>query len=73
MEGEGQMKTERIRPGVVVRDEYGDEHTVYPPGWMYVLAFALRGVPWAVEEIESGRCDAAQKHLAALKEEGAYI
>lgn len=60
-------------PGVVVRDEWGTERTVHPPGWMYVLAFALRGVPWAVAEIESGRCDAAQKYLEAMQEEGAFI
>lgn len=62
-----------ISPGVVVRDEYGVEHTVHPEGWMYVLAFALRGIPWAVEEIESGRCDAAQQYLAAMKDQGAGI
>lgn len=66
-------KPERIAPSVVVRDEHGNERTVHPPGWMYVLAFALRGVPWAVEEIESGRCDAAQKYLAAMREQGAGI
>ncbi len=69
----GAAKLEPIRPGVVVRDEYGNEQTVYPPGWMYVLAFALRGVPWAVAEIESGRCDAAQRYLAAEQEAGAFI
>lgn len=67
------MQKDTISPGVVLLDEQGQEHTVHPPGWMYVLAFALRGVPWAVEEIESGRCDAAQQYLAALKEQGAGI
>lgn len=62
-----------IQPGVVVRDEYGNEQTVYPPGWMYILAFALRGCQWAIDEIESGRCDAAQQYLAAKQEEGAFI
>jgi len=28
------------------------QQTVYPPGWMYVFAFALRSVPWAVKELE---------------------
>lgn len=52
-------ETTRIRPSVLVKDEYGNEQTVYPPGWMYVLAFALKGIPWAVAEIESGRLDRA--------------
>lgn len=68
-----ESKKTTISPSVLVRDEYGNEHTVTPPGWMYVLAFALRGVPWAVEEIESGRCDAVQQYLAAMKEQGAGI
>jgi hypothetical protein len=37
--------TETIQPGVLI-----DGQTVHPPGWMYVLAFALRGIPWAVQE-----------------------
>lgn len=34
---------ETMAPGVVI-----DGQTYQPPGWMWVLAFALRGVPWAV-------------------------
>ena len=48
-----------IQPSVLIRDEYGNERTVYPPGWMYVLAFAIAGHQWAIDEIKSGRCDAA--------------
>lgn len=28
-----------------------DGKTVTPPGWMWVLAFAIRDVPWAVAEV----------------------
>ena len=66
-------KPTRIAPTVLVRDDYGNEHTVTPPGWMWVLGFAIRGVPWAVEEIESGRCDAAQEYLAAMRDQGSGI
>jgi hypothetical protein len=34
----------RFAPSVVV-----DGRTVQPEGWMWVLSFALAGVPWAVE------------------------
>jgi len=54
-----------IRPGVVVKDEYGDERTIYPTGAEYVLAFALAGCKWAIDEIESGRLTAAQASLWA--------
>ena len=40
-------KTDSIRPGVVI-----DGVTVYPPGWMYVIALALAGVKWAIEEAD---------------------
>ena len=36
-----------IRPGVVV-----DGVTIHPPGWMYVVAWAMAGVAWAVEEAD---------------------
>ncbi len=38
------MTTETFSPQVIV-----DGVTVTPEGWMWVLGFALRGVPWAVE------------------------
>ncbi len=37
-----------IQPSVLLPN--GQTYT--PPGWMWVLAFALRGVPWAVEEAD---------------------
>lgn len=44
-------------PGVMM-----DGHMVKPPGWMWVLAFALRGVPWAMAQVETPAfMDAAQK------------
>lgn len=40
--------TETFAPSIVV-----DGRTVQPEGWMWVLGFALAGVPWAVEAAES--------------------
>lgn len=53
---------EKIRPGIVVNDGYG-ESTIYPTGPEYILAFALAGCQWAIDEIESGRLQAAQDTL----------
>lgn len=39
--------SETIQPGVVI-----DGQTIYPPGWAWIFAFALRGVPWAIAELE---------------------
>lgn len=36
---------ETMHPAVIV-----DGVTVYPEGWMYILAFAFAGIPWAIEE-----------------------
>jgi len=41
-----EKKVERFAPSVLVPGA----GVVQPPGWMWVLAFALRGVPWAVAE-----------------------
>ncbi len=52
------LKTlESIRPGVVI-----DGVTYFPPGWMYVLAFALRGFQWAIDDIASGRCNPPREY-----------
>ncbi len=40
--------TESFAPSVVI-----DGRTVEPPGWMWVLAFALGGCTWAIKECES--------------------
>lgn len=37
--------TEHFAPQIMV-----DGHSVTPEGWMWVLGFALRGIPWAVEQ-----------------------
>jgi hypothetical protein len=52
---------EYIQPGVVINGQ-----TYYPPGWMYVLAFAIAGCKWAIDEIESGKYD-------GWLNQGAYI
>lgn len=39
---------EAIRPGIVI-----DDNTFYPPGWMYILAFASRGFKWAMDQAET--------------------
>lgn len=59
---------ETIRPSVLMPDGT----TVYPPGWMYVMAFALRGVPWAVREVESGWVDRAADLWGAEREGKAF-
>ena len=37
---------ERFAPTIEINGE-----TITPAGWMWVLAFALRGVPWALIEV----------------------
>jgi hypothetical protein len=39
---------QRFAPTIVI-----DGRTVQPAGWMWVLGFALAGVPWAVVESET--------------------
>ena len=36
---------ETFHPAVII-----DGQTVHPEGWMYILAFAIAGIPWAIEE-----------------------
>jgi hypothetical protein len=52
----------RFAPSVVV-----DGRTVQPEGWMWVLGFALAGVPWAVETASTDefreRCRAGMKAM----------
>jgi hypothetical protein len=61
-----EKRPEKFAPSVLLTDEYGNQTTYTPPAWMWVLAFAIRGVPWAVEMVESGVFDRAML-------EGAYI
>ena len=52
---------ELIKPGIVVKDYYGNETTIYPTGIEWLLAFVIKGCDWAVkqlEKFESHRCDA---------------
>ncbi len=44
--------TENFRPTVMI-----DGESVEFEGWMLVLAFALRGIPWAVEQASSDEFD----------------
>lgn len=52
----------RCAPSVVI-----DGRTVQPEGWMWVLGFALAGVPWAVETASTDefreRCRAGMKAM----------
>jgi hypothetical protein len=41
------MMMEPIRPSVMI-----DGQTYYPPGWMYILAYAINGFEWAIKECE---------------------
>lgn len=65
---------ERFAPGVVI-----DGRTVYPPGWMWVFALALRGCPWAEEEIARPEFDAVVRQwfrdqaVAELEEQKADL
>lgn len=42
-----------FNPSVVINGESYDT-----PGWMYVIAFAIRGVPWALETAHSAEFQA---------------
>lgn len=43
-----QTDIKMIRPGVVV-----DGQTIYPPNWLWQLAFAIAGCGWAIEACET--------------------
>ena len=52
---------EKIRPGIVVKDEYGYEETIYPTGIEWLFAFAMKGCDWAakaLEELDPSKYDA---------------
>lgn len=40
-------EVEKFAPSVLMPDGV----TVTVPGWMWVLAFATRGIPWALEQV----------------------
>lgn len=42
-----------ITPGVWIEREYGEKCLVHPPGWMWVLAFAIGGCEWAIKEADT--------------------
>lgn len=45
----------KIAPSVLL----ANGETMTPEGWMWVLAFALRGVPWALRDTETPAFTAA--------------
>ena len=57
-----QLGVTRFAPSVIV-----DGRTVQPEGWMWVLGFALAGVPWAMETASTDefreRCRAGLKAM----------
>ncbi len=57
---------ETFSPTVLIKDEYGDERTVTPPGWVWILAFAMAGCQWAIDEIESGKFDYAAMNVGSF-------
>jgi hypothetical protein len=44
---------DKIKPGIVVIDYYGNETTIYPTGIEWLLAFAIKGCDWAIKAIEN--------------------
>ena len=50
----------KITPKVSIKDKYGYEiGVVEPPGWAWILGFALGGCQWAIDDIMSGKVDGA--------------
>ena len=43
-----EQSRDHIRPGVII-----DGQTVHPPGWMWVLGFAIGGCEWAIKACET--------------------
>ncbi len=58
------MTTEMIRPGIVVKDEWGFEKTIYPTGMEWIMAFALKGCQWAIDILGSEEVELARKRAA---------
>ena len=59
---------ETLKPSVII-----DGRTVYPEGWMYILAFALKGIPWAIATVESPEFDLRGKLKDYYKRRDAYF
>jgi len=49
-----------------------DGETVTPEGWMWVLAFALKGIEWAVEKAEDPEYDLRGKMADYEKRKNDY-
>ena len=39
---------EKFSPSIVI-----DGKVIHPPGWVYVLAYAVAGCEWAIKEVET--------------------
>lgn len=50
-----------------------DGRVYAPPGWMYILAFALRGIPWAVEAALKPSFDAGVREWIREERNREYI
>lgn len=60
--------TETFSPSVLI-----DGIDVHPEGWMYVLAFALKGIPWAVKECEKPNFDLRGKLATYYNRQKEYV
>jgi hypothetical protein len=56
--------SESFAPSVLINGEI-----IQPPGWMYIFALALIGIPWALKEIEKPEYEEAVKQIKKLKKE----
>ena len=54
-----ETKPEFIYPGILMPGG----GTIYPTGVEWIVAFALKGCQWAIDEIESGRLERSQAKL----------
>lgn len=69
------MATEKFAPSILVQPNAGARvagigpYVITPAGWMWVLAFALRGIPWAIEEASTPKFrERIREHLKQRNE-----
>jgi hypothetical protein len=60
-------KVESFAPGIVTPDG----RTVYPTGYEWLLAFALRGCQWAIDLLPEAELNYAKAEIEKTK--GSYI
>lgn len=67
-------QVETIAPSVMI-----DGQTITPPGWMWILGFAIGDCQWAIDELEKPEIKAQMeawiqsRRDAQLEEEIAYL